>query len=134
MGAARGIRDWPTGIVPRFSQPELLSTLEAVPLDWLDDLDFGVIVMDREDRVLAYNADESKRSGLARQRVLGRNFFVDVGPCMNNYLVAERFHEQAQLDEQLDYVLTFVMRPTPVRLRLLAGAGSGRQYLVLRSR
>jgi len=45
---------------------------------------------------------------------------VDVGPCTNNYLVAQRFLDCDELDEQLDYVFTFRMAPTPVRLRMLA--------------
>ena len=70
-------------------------------------------------------------SGLTPARVIGRNFFTDVGPCTNNYLVAQRYADSDDLDEQLDYVFTFRMAPTPVRLRLLARKGSERQYLAV---
>jgi hypothetical protein len=63
--------------------------------------------------------------------VTGRNFFVDIGPCTNNYLVARRYADGGELDEQLDYVFTFRMAPIPVRLRLLAREGSPRQYLAV---
>jgi photoactive yellow protein len=66
--------------------------------------------------------------------VVGRNFFVEVGPCTNNYLIAQRFHDSEELDEQLDYVFTYRMSPTPVRLRLMARRGSSRQYLAVRLR
>jgi hypothetical protein len=66
--------------------------------------------------------------------VTGRNFFADIGPCTNNFLVAQRYADSDELDEQLDYVFTFRMAPTPVRLRLLARAGSLRQYLAVRFR
>lgn len=118
----------------RFSDAGLLDALESVSLDDIDDLPFGLIVMDRAARVLGYNAAESRLSGLSPQGVLGRNFFVDVGPCTNNYLVAQRYADQPDLDEQLDYVFTFKMAPTPVRLRLLARAGSPRQYLAVQPR
>jgi photoactive yellow protein len=117
-----------------FDEPGLLDALEEIPLDGIDEIGFGLIVMNRSGEVTGYNAFESKRSGLRVERVLGRNFFADVGPCTNNYLVAQRFSDCAELDEQLDYVFTFRMAPTPVRLRLLARAGSPRQYLAVRFR
>jgi photoactive yellow protein len=120
--------------LPQFGEPGLLEALEAIPLDGIDGFGFGLIVMSRSGAVTGYNALESQRSGLRAERVMGRNFFVDVGPCTNNYLVAQRFADCAELDEQLDYVFTFRMAPTPVRLRLLARAGSLRQYLAVRSR
>lgn len=117
-----------------FDDSGLLDALEAIPLDGIDEIGFGLIVMNRSGEVTGYNAAESKLSGLAAERVLGRNFFVDVGPCTNNYLVAQRFLDSDELDEQLDYVFTFRLAPTPVQLRLLARAGSPRQYLAVRSR
>lgn len=120
--------------VPTFDDPHLLGWLEADGLVHIDDLDFGLIVSGRDGVVVAYNANESARSGLRRDTVIGRNFFVDVAPCVNNYLVAERYTDVEELDEQLDYVFTFRMRPTPVRLRMLVGKGSPRQYLAVRSR
>jgi photoactive yellow protein len=117
-----------------FDDPGLVEALEALVLDRVDEVGFGLIVMNRSGEVTGYNASESQRSGLAVERVLGRNFFVEVGPCTNNYLVAQRFLDCDELDEQLDYVFTFRMAPTPVRLRLLARAGSSRQYLAVRSR
>ncbi len=122
----------------QFADPGLLDTLESVSLDLIDDFGFGLIVMDRDGRVLGYNQAESKLSGLPAADVIGRNFFVEIGPCTNNYLIAQRYQDSASegvsLDEQLDYVFTYRMAPTPVRLRLLARPGSPRQYLVVQLR
>src|SRR6201996_9126388 len=127
-----------TGGTWRFDDAGLLDDLEALPLSGIDDLDFGLIVMDRDGTVTGYNDAESKFSGLPRDGVVGRNFFVEIGPCTNNYLVAQRYQDaasrQEELDEQLDYVFTYRMAPTPVQLRLLARAGSPRQYLAVRLR
>ena len=117
---------------PGFDDPSLLATLEQSGAADFDTLDFGLVAMDRAGTVVGYNTRESKGSGLSPETVTGRNFFLDVGPCTNNYLVAERFHTEADLDVQLDYVFTFKMKATPVRLRLLARAGSPRQYLAVR--
>ena len=115
----------------QFADPGLLAALESAPLGRLDDFGFGLIVMDRDGRVLGYNQAESELSGLPPADVIGRNFFVEIGPCTNNYLIAQRYQDSEELDEQLDYVFTYRMAPTPVRLRLLARPGSPRQYLVV---
>jgi photoactive yellow protein len=127
-------RGWPTGDPPSFADEHLLELLDASSLSRIDELDFGLIAMDRGGAVLGYNAFEVRRAGIARERVIGRNFFVDIGPCTNNYMVAERFHSGEELDEEIDYVFTVRMAPTPVTLRLLARRGSARQYLAVRFR
>ncbi len=130
----------PAGAVAtwQFGDPGLLDALESVPVDRIDDLGFGLIVMDRDGRVTGYNQAESKLSGLPVDEVVRRNFFIEVGPCTNNYLIAQRYQDCAaqdqDLDEQLDYVFTYRMSPTPVRLRLMARRGSARQYLAVRLR
>lgn len=117
-----------------FDTPELQAQLDLLgggPLKF-DLLDFGLIAMDLDANVVAYNTTESKYAGIAPADVLGLNFFTDVGQCMNNYLVAGRFDDEAVLDETIDYVLTFKMRPTPVRLRMLKDERTGRQYIAIK--
>ncbi len=129
---AGGHRPGPGGW--RFDDPELLDVLESAALPDIDGIGFGLVVMDRDGTVLGYNQRESRLSGLPPATVAGRNFFADVGPCTNNHLVAQRYADSGELDEQLDYVFTFRMAPTPVRLRLLARKGSARQYLAVQPR
>lgn len=122
------------GTQPDFDDQELLDSLESASLAEIDSLGFGLVVMDRDGTVLGYNQRESRLSGLLPASVTGRNFFTDVGPCTNNYLVAQRYVDGGELDERLDYVFTFRMAPTPVCLRLLARKGSPRQYLAVQPR
>lgn len=118
-----------------FDQPDLHLSLAALPADTLDSLDFGVIGFDAETVVVQYNSFESRAAGLSPQRVLGQPLFTLVAPCMNNFMVAQRFEDAAQsgaaLDETLDYVLTLRMRPVKVKLRLLAGAAPGARYVLV---
>lgn len=114
-----------------FDDPQLLSTLETFPLEQTDELPFGLIVMDREGTVIWYNDYESHRAGLGRDRVEGRNFFTAVGPCTNNYMIAQRYLDEPDLDDFVDFVFTLRMAPTPVKLRLMARSGSTRQYLAV---
>ncbi len=116
-----------------FLYPALLATLESCSDQDLDALDFGVIAFSPEGLVTRYNLAESRGAGFTRERVIGRHLFVDVAPCMNNFLVAQRFEDDAELDVELDYTFTFRVRPTPVRLRLLKSQRCKTRYvLVLR--
>ncbi len=101
----------------------------------LDALDFGVIAIDAAGVVRRYNAFESQAAGLSLQRVMGQPLFTVVAPCMNNFMVAQRFEDtQAQggvLDDTIDYVLTLRMRPVKVKLRLLAEPGAVHRYVLV---
>ena len=112
------------------------STIDPVRLDtaneaFLDALSFGVVGMSAEGDVVIFNKTEERYAGMKRDKVLGQPFFLAVGVCMNNYLVAQRFEDEAELDAMLDYVLTFRMRPTPVKLRLLKRPDLRRHYLLV---
>ena len=118
-----------------FNGPDLLGRLEALSDAELDELDFGVIGFDAGTAVRRYNAFESKAAGLSPARVLGHALFAVVAPCMNNYLVAQRFEDAAadggELDATIDYVLTLRMRPVKVKLRLLAAPGAAHRYVLV---
>lgn len=114
----------------RFDDPLVATILEAMGDADIDDLNYGVVGLDEEGLVECYNAHEERNSGLSRTRVVGRPFFFDVAPCMNNYLVAERL-EEASLDVTLPYVLTFRMRPTPVTLRLIRTPAFRRRWVLI---
>lgn len=118
--------------ITNFDSPDALAWLEAASTQELDALPFGVIQMAAGGLVTAYNTWESEKSGLSKDRVLQRNFFADVAPCMNNYLVAERFLAEPELDAMLDYILTLRMAPTPVKLRLLKSSAAEHMYLLVK--
>ena len=120
---------------PAFDQPDILSAIADTPAAVLDDLEFGVIGFDAETVVTHYNTYESQAAGLSPQRVLGHPLFTLVAPCMNNFMVAQRFEDATQsgtaLDVTIDYVLTLRMRPVKVKLRLLAGTERGARYVLV---
>lgn len=119
-----------------FSDPGLCTTLDAMTPAGIDELDFGVIGFDAAGQVRAYNRHESEAAGLSPARVLGRALFTDVAPCMNNFMVAQRFQDAMRagvgLDATIDYVLTLRMRPTKVALRLVARPGCPLAYVLVR--
>lgn len=113
-----------------FDDPVMAERLGALGEAELDELAFGVVGLDGEGLVDRFNAYEARNSGLPRAEVVGRHYFFDVAPCMNNYLVAERLEEPV-LDVTMPYVLTFRMRPTPVRLRLIRTEASVRRWVLV---
>jgi photoactive yellow protein len=110
-----------------------IEQLDAADDALLDTLSYGVVGMDRTNVTTRYNRSEGEFAGLPCDGVLGQDFFLAVGVCMNNFLVAQRFEDDPALDVTLDYVLTFRMRPTQVKLRLLQHPhGESRYVLVQR--
>jgi photoactive yellow protein len=118
-----------------FSDAALLAELDGCSSDALDTLDFGVIGIDEAGVVRRYNRFESQAAGLSSQRVLGQPLFTLVAPCMNNFMVAQRFEDArtsgSALDATIDYVLTLRMRPVKVKLRLLAAPGGASRYVLV---
>ena len=108
--------------------------LDATPNDTFDRVQFGVVGLSHDGEVLTYNRAESALSGLDPRRVIGRRFFTSVAPCTNNFLVAHRFGTETVLDEVVDYLFTFKMAPTPVRLRLIKYPTAERMYLFVERR
>lgn len=119
-----------------FEQPDLGPQIDTLDAAQLDQLSFGVIGFDADATVTRYNATESRYAGLTPERVLGHPLFTVVAPCMNNFMVAQRFEDAAEqgqgLDDTIDYVLTLRMRPIKVKLRLLAAAGSATRYVLVK--
>ena len=118
-----------------FEEQELLASLEAATNEQLDTLEFGVIGMDADGRVQRYNSWESKAAGLSPAKVLGHHLFTVVAPCMNNFMVAQRFDDAMSngttLDATIDYVLTLRMRPIKVKLRLLSAPNGAHRYVLV---
>jgi photoactive yellow protein len=118
-----------------FATPLVHPIIEALDEQQLDQLDFGVIGIDSTFTVRRYNAPESEMAGLSLSRVVGHPLFTVVAPCMNNYLVAQRFEDAAThgetLDATIDYVFTLRMRPVKVKLRLLSSPSHALAYVLV---
>ncbi|MDQ2778907.1 MAG: PAS domain-containing protein [Pseudomonadota bacterium] len=124
----------------RIAQALVFSDADSTTLSELNDTDldalpFGVIGFGADTVVHRYNAFESRLAGLSPGRVLGHSLFTVVAPCMNNFMVAQRFEDAAAqavaLNATMDYVLTLRMRPVKVRLRLLATPGEALRYVLV---
>ena len=118
-----------------FATPDLLAHLARLSANELDRLDFGVIGFDDATHVCRYNRFEATAAGLTPAGVLGQPLFTNVAPCLNNFMVAQRFEDAEDdattLDDTIAYVLTLRMRPVKVALRLLAAPGVPVRYVLV---
>jgi photoactive yellow protein len=108
-----------------------LETLVSLRSEEMDALSFGAIGLSADGIVEVYNAVEARQAGLKRESILDTHFFSETAQCMNNFMVAQRFEDEAEIDAIIDYVLTLRMRPTPVRMRLLKAPGISRRFLLI---
>lgn len=126
----------PLSHTPAFDTPALAATIDSMSAAQLDELDFGVIGFDAGQVIRLYNRFESQAAGLSRERVIGEQVFTSVAPCMNNFMVAQRFEDAGAanqaLDATIDFVLTWRMKPTDVKLRLLATPGHTHRYVLIK--
>lgn len=114
-----------------FDNPTLPEWLDANSEQAYDTLPFGVVKMNYEGTVINYSKWQSELSGVTKENAKGKNFFTQVAPCTNNFMVAEKYKRDA-LDEIMPYMFTYITLPTPVELRLIKGS-KGSQYLLARN-
>lgn len=112
-----------------FEEASIQSLLEAS--DQLDTLNFGIIGINDASDVVIYNTFEASSAALRQARVLGKNLFSEIAPCLNNAMVAQRFENEPELDVIISYVLALRMRPIPVRLRLLKKINNDTRFLLV---
>ncbi len=108
-----------------------LSRIGQLSKDELDALPFGAIQLDREARIVAYNAFESWSSGHAANEVIGKRFY-DLAPCV---LVKEFVStvdaglSARKLDEVLRFIFPFHGAACLVSVRLYVEDGDERLWL-----
>lgn len=95
----------------------------------IDALPFGLISVARDGTIEQYNAYESRLARLAKDRVIGRNFFADVAPCTAVKEFQGRFDRFAAQTgkgaESFDFVFRFAFGTQFVNVTFLRGAKDG---------
>jgi photoactive yellow protein len=93
--------------LPSFDTPRIAEAVERLSQEQLDLLPFGVTGLDAQNVVLVRNRYENELSGFDDRLALGRLFFADVAPCLNNSYFKGRI-EKARLAGTLDITFNFV--------------------------
>lgn len=91
---------------PSFDTPRLAEAVERLSPETIDTLPFGAIRLNAAGTVTFYSAAERRFSGLRRE-ALGRSFFADIAPCMDNAEFRgriDRARQAGRLDLGFGYV------------------------------
>jgi photoactive yellow protein len=99
-------------------QISLLGTL-------FDSLPLGVVVLDAQGRVLIYNREEERLAQRSRDRVIGKQFFREVAPCMNVKELGQLFeskigHEPIDVAIDFSFPFPFLEQPRDVTVRMVS--------------
>lgn len=101
---------------------QVSSGIPELSEETLDKLPFGVIHLSRDGTILAFNNAESRLSGLASKKVIGRNFFNEIAPCADVQEFRQRFSEfldGENLSAHFTYTYQFRPKPTTVQITFL---------------
>ncbi|MEO1418253.1 MAG: PAS domain-containing protein [Bacteroidota bacterium] len=118
-----------------FDQKDIYLHLDAASVDELDKAEFGIVRLGSGGRISYMNRYEATLAKLKQEETMGKHFFTQVAPCTNNFLVAEKYKAEAgSRDETIDYIFTYRVKPTKVKLRLLTNPQNQYQYLLVKRR
>lgn len=112
-----------------FERADLARAVEALSEAEIDALPFGAIRLDAAGEVSFYSEAERRQSGFRRAAV-GRNFFADIAPCLDNSAFRGRIDQAiaaGRLDISFDHVGDFPNgeRDVAVRVRVQSAAQGG---------
>lgn len=111
-----------------FDAADLNATLDALSDDDKHQLPFGVIGLDREQRVRFYSHTEARLSGLGDRPIIGLDFFAQIAPCMNTGSFRGRIEEAlrtGKLDIEIGHTGDFSDRSRFMRVRIMSAADGG---------
>ncbi len=101
-----------------------------MPLERLDELPFGAIVVDESGTIHEYNEYETKLSRLDREKVIGKNFFHDVAPCTAVQAFEGRMRDflrtKDRVSESFEYFFPFLHGAATVEITFLRLPKNGR--------
>jgi photoactive yellow protein len=69
--------------LPSFDEAALALAVERLSPDQIDALPFGAVRLDASGTATFYSTSERHLSGY-RKELVGRDFFTEIAPCMNN--------------------------------------------------
>jgi photoactive yellow protein len=113
---------------------DLAEVLPRIPRRGRDRMTFGIIELDYDGIVRAYNMGEAKISGRDPKDMIGRHFFTDIAPCTQTPEFYGRFKagiRSGNLNARFDYVFNHQMDPTAVRVTMITSVVEGEQRVLV---
>jgi photoactive yellow protein len=109
-----------------FDSPTIARDVERLAERKIHRLPFGAIRLDDEGRVQFYSDAEARLSGFGNRPVLGRVFFTEIAPCMDNdgFLGRVRAAQlSGKLDLEFGWFGDFEDRNRHLRVRVQSAVG-----------
>jgi len=111
-----------------FNSANLAQELEALSDEARDQLDFGVVKLDMTGNVIFYSLTEARKSGFKRRPAIGRNFFLEIAPCMNRPEMKGRIDSalsRGKVDVEIGWVGDFDDPDGEIRIRTVSASDGG---------
>ncbi len=110
-------------------------SLEILP-ELFDHLPVGVVVLDHLGRVAVFNRAEEELARRPRIKVLGREFFREIAPCMDVRDLGGRFvrdigHKVIDVNVEFSFAHPHADGPRDVRVRMRTFESAGLPYAML---
>lgn len=107
--------------IVKFDESDIENRLARMKDDEIEALAFGAIQLDRNGKILFYNAAEGEITGRNPGEVIGKDFFREVAPCTQSPEFSGRFKEgvkKGELSTLFEYVFDYQMKPTKVKVHM----------------
>jgi tyrosine ammonia-lyase len=117
-----------------FEDIDLSEIIARIPKKGRDRMQFGIVELDLDGVVVAYNMGEAKISGRNAKDMIGKNFFTEIAPCTQSPEFYGRFKSgvaQRKLNARFDYLFDFEMDPTAVRVTMMLNEVDGQDRVML---
>ncbi|UEM03901.1 PAS domain-containing protein [Skermanella rosea] len=111
-----------------FDMPDLAGVVERLPPSEVDALPFGAIRLDANGEVAFYSAAEARLSGYGARPALGRPFFSDMAPCMDNEAFRGRIESAraaGKFDLEFGWIGDFADRSRELQVRIQPASDGG---------
>ncbi|WP_209443478.1 photoactive yellow protein [Falsiroseomonas frigidaquae] len=104
-----------------FGREDMENVLAKMSAAQIEKLAFGAVELDREGKILTYNAAEGAITGRDPKAAIGKNFFTDIAPCTNKPAFKGVFDKgvaSGKLNAMLEYTFDYNMKPTKVKVHM----------------
>jgi photoactive yellow protein len=118
-----------------FVPQEVRDSIEDMTEEQLNALDFGVVKLADDGKILFYNEYESRLAGVDPEHARGKNFFFEIAPCTNNRLFLGSFKagvEAKEIHVLFFYTFTYKMKPTNVKVVFYRKPGSSNNWMLIK--
>lgn len=114
--------------MPDFDSSDLVTEIEKLAPEEIDELPFGSIRLDQDLRVTFYSLAEGRLSGYGDRPAIGRIFFSEIAPCMGNEEFLGRIDKaraRGTLDMEFNWIGDFSDPNRELRVRVKSAGKDG---------